>query len=516
MKVVTAEVMQQLDRRTIEEAGIPGVVLMENAGRGAVRVLLENYPHVLNGTVAIIAGKGNNGGDGFVIARYLINRGISVCIFLLGVRGKIQGDAKVNLTSALKMKVPLTEIQDSAGWKAHRRELEGCALIVDAIFGTGLTSDIVGLIGEVINDLNGLDIPTVAVDLPSGLHPDTGAVLGTCVHADCTVTFGLPKRGLFLYPGAQHAGRITIVDISIPSSFVDEAALTDHVLSFADMSQALKVRKPDTHKGDYGHVLAIAGSRGKTGAAALTCQAAARVGAGLVTLGIPESLHAVMEQKLTEVMTEPLQEHTAGFLGMGSFKKIQELLEGKKVLVLGPGLSTREDTVQLVHAIIKESSIPVVVDADGLNALGRRLELVRERFADTVLTPHPGELGRLLGKTASEVQGNRLEVAREAAEETGGVVVLKGYRTLIASRDAGVFVNPTGNPAMASGGTGDVLTGMIAALMGQGLGALDAAKLGVYLHGFAGDLVERGEFCVGLSASDLIAAIPEAFERLGQ
>ncbi len=514
MKVVTAEVMQQLDRRTIEEAGIPGVVLMENAGRGAVRVLLENYPHVLNGTVAIIAGKGNNGGDGFVIARYLINRGISVCIFLLGVRGKIQGDAKVNLTSALEMKVPLTEIQDSAGWKAHRRELEGCALIVDAIFGTGLTSDIVGLIGEVINDLNGLDIPTVAVDLPSGLHPDTGAVLGTCVHADCTVTFGLPKRGLFLYPGAQHAGRITIVDISIPSSFVDEAALTDHLLSFADMSQALKVRKPDTHKGDYGHVLAIAGSRGKTGAAALTCQAAARVGAGLVTLGIPESLHAVMEQKLTEVMTEPLQEHTAGFLGMGSFKKIQELLEGKKVLVLGPGLSTREDTVQLVHAIIKESSIPVVVDADGINALGAHPALLQQVDVPVVLTPHPGEMARLAGMSARDVQRDRIAIAKDFAQRYGCYLVLKGARSLIAEPDGSLCINLTGNPGMASGGMGDLLTGMIPGFIAQGYDCATSIKLAVFIHGLAGDLVsiERGP--VGFIAGDVLSEVPRVLKAL--
>jgi NAD(P)H-hydrate epimerase len=514
MKVVTAEVMQQLDRRTIEEAGIPGVVLMENAGRGTVGVLLKNYPHVLKGTVAVIAGKGNNGGDGFVIARYLINRGVRVRIFLLGARGKIRGDAKINLDSVLKMQVPLTEIKNSAGWKVHRGELEGCTLIVDAIFGTGLTADIGGLIGEVIHHLNGLTIPTVAVDLPSGLHPDTGAVLGCCVQADCTVTFGLPKRGLFLYPGAQYAGSIKIVDISIPSAFVDEALLPDHVLSFADMSQALKVRNPDTHKGDYGHVLAIAGSRGKTGAAVLTCQAAARVGAGLVTLGIPESLHAIVEQKLTEVMTEPLSEHTAGFLGLSSFEKIRELMEGKKVLVLGPGLSTGEDTVKLVHAVIKESSIPVVVDADGLNALGAHPGVLQQVDVPVVVTPHPGEMARLVGVSVREVQGDRIAIAKDFARRYGCYLVLKGARSLIAEPDGSLAINLTGNPGMASGGMGDLLTGMIPGFIAQGYDCATSIKLSVFIHGLAGDLLRRERGPVGFIAGDVLSEVPRVLQAL--
>jgi NAD(P)H-hydrate epimerase len=514
MKVVTAEVMQQLDKRTIEEAGIPGVVLMENAGRGVVGVLLKNYPHVLKGTVALIAGKGNNGGDGFVIARYLINRGVSVRIFLLGTRGKIRGDAKVNLDSVLKMQVPLTEIKSSAGWKAHRGELEGCTLIVDAIFGTGLTSDIGGVTGEVIHDLNGLTIPTVAVDLPSGLHPDTGAVLGCCVQADCTVTFGLPKRGLFLYPGAQYAGSIKIVDISIPSSFVEEALLPDQVLLFADMIQALKVRNPDTHKGDYGHVLAIAGSRGKTGAAVLTCQAAARVGAGLVTLGIPESLHGIVEQKLTEVMTEPLSEHTPGFLGLSSFEKIRELMEGKKVLVLGPGLSTGEDTVKLVHALIKESSIPVVVDADGLNALGAHPGVLQQIDVPVVLTPHPGEMARLVGVSVREVQGDRIAIAKDFARRYGCYLVLKGARSLIVEPDGSLSINLTGNPGMASGGMGDLLTGMIPGFIAQGYDCATSIKLSVFIHGLAGDLLSRERGPVGFIAGDVLSEVPRVLQAL--
>ena len=514
MKVVTAAVMQQLDRRTIEEAGIPGVVLMENAGRGTVRVLLDHYAHLLSGTVAIIAGTGNNGGDGFVIARYLVNRGISVRIFLLGRGEKIRGDARVNLDVALKMSIPLTEIGDRTAWQAQRGEVERCTLIVDAIFGTGLTSEIGGVIGEVINDLNGFSIPTVAVDLPSGVHPDSGAVLGTCVKAVCTVTFALPKRGLFLYPGAQYAGSIKVVDISIPPSFVEEAALPDDVVSFADMGRALRVRDPDTHKGDCGHVLAIAGSRGKTGAAALTCQAALRVGAGLVTLGIPEGLHAVMAQKLTEVMTEPLGEQGAGFLGMDSLKRIRELMEGKRAVVLGPGLSTREDTVKLVHAIIRESSVPVVVDADGINALGAHPALLQQVNTPLVLTPHPGEMARLLGVGSRDIQRDRAAIARDFARRYGCYLVLKGARSLIAAPDGSLSINLTGNPGMASGGMGDVLTGMIPGFIAQGYDCAASAKLAVYIHGLAGDLLRVEKGPVGFLAGDVLGELPRAIKLL--
>ncbi|MEE9504289.1 MAG: NAD(P)H-hydrate epimerase, partial [Thermodesulfobacteriota bacterium] len=296
MKVVTAEIMQRLDRRTIEETGIPGMVLMENAGRGAVREILKSYPAILKGKVAVIAGKGNNGGDGFVIARYLMNRGADVKIFLLTARGEVKGDAKLNLDIVLKMKTSVTEIKDLDMWKAQVEELKGCDLIVDAIFGTGLKSEVKGLAREVIADLNLLEIPKAAVDLPSGLDANTGEVLGECVKSDLTVTFALPKRGLLVHPGSDYTGRLKVIDISIPSYLIEEEAIADQVLCFENLSRSIIKRDPNAHKGSYGHVLVIAGSKGKTGAAALACQAAARVGAGLVTLGIPESLNDIMEK----------------------------------------------------------------------------------------------------------------------------------------------------------------------------------------------------------------------------
>lgn len=512
MKVVTAEIMQRLDRRTIEEAGIPGIVLMENAGRGAVREILKSYPAILKGKVVVIAGRGNNGGDGFVIARYLMNRGVSVKLFLLAAQEEVKGDAKTNLDIVLKMKASLNEIKDLNTWKARMVDLERFDLIVDAIFGTGLKSEIKGLAREVIGDLNRLKTPKVAVDLPSGLNANTGEVLGACVRADLTITFALPKRGLLIYPGADFTGRLRVVDISIPSYLLEEETISDHVLRFESLSQSFKGREPNAHKGDYGHVLIIAGSKGKTGAAALACQAAARVGAGLVTLGIPESLNDIMEKKLTEVMTEPLAEAEPGFLGIDSFDTIERLIKGKKVMALGPGISTREDTVRLVHKIMEESKIPLVVDADGINALTIDLELLKRVKVPVVLTPHPGEMARLVDVSSKEIQKDRITVARDFAQNYGCYLVLKGARSLIAEPDGTISINLTGNAGMASGGMGDVLTGMIPGFISQGYDIPTSAKLAVFMHGLLGDLVaiERGP--IGLIAGDLVSEIPRVLK----
>jgi NAD(P)H-hydrate epimerase len=514
MKVVTAELMQQLDRRAIEETGIPGIVLMENAGRGIAGEILRSYPEILAGKVAIIAGRGNNGGDGFVIARYLINRGVAVKLFLLAAREQVKGDAKVNLDIITEKHVPLTEIATPDAWKEHRRELEECRLIVDALFGTGLNSEVTGLLRELISDLNCLSVPRVAVDLPSGLQANTGEVLGVCVKADLTVTCGLPKWGLLTYPGASYAGRLQIVDIGIPSSFLEEEAITDHVVTFDGLSRSFRGRDPNSHKGDYGHVLVIGGSSGKTGAAALTCQAAARTGAGLVTLAVPASLHGVMEEKLTEVMTEPLDEEEPGFLGRSSFKKIKALMKGKSVVALGPGIATHEDTVKLVHSILKESSLPMVIDADAINALSFDPDLLKGVTVPLVLTPHPGEMARLVGVTSKEIQKDRISIAKKFAQQYGCYLVLKGARSLIAGPDGGACINLSGNAGMASGGMGDVLTGMIAGFIAQGYDTVLATKRAVFLHGLAGDVLAAERGPVGFIAEDLISEMPRLLKAL--
>ncbi len=516
MRVVTAEEMRRLDRRAIEDAGIPGMVLMENAGRGAAAEILRSYPRVAHGKVAVVAGKGNNGGDGCVIARYLINRGATVIVLLLASPEAMQGDAKTNLDILRRMKADVREVSRADDWRKARTELPACGLIVDAIFGTGLASDVSGLAREVINDINASGVPAASVDLPSGLHADTGQALGACVKADLTVTFALPKAGLLMYPGARYAGRVQVVDISIPASFMDGEGITDRALTFDHACRLLHPRDPETHKGDCGHVLVVAGTRGKTGAADLCCRGAAGAGAGLVTLAIPESLHGIMAGKLTEVMTEPIPEEEAGFPGIGSLDAVMRLMEGKKALALGPGLSTREGARRLIHGLIEQSAIPMVIDADGLNALSGSLDVLRRAKAPVVLTPHPGEMARLAGSGTKDVQRDRPGAAREFAKRHGCCLVLKGARTLVAAPDGSMAVNLTGNAGMASGGMGDVLTGMIAGFLAQGYDGVRSAQLAVFCHGLAGDLLCREQGPLGFMAGDLLRVLPRALRALSE
>ncbi len=514
MKVVTAERMRRLDRKTIEEIGIPGMVLMENAGRGVAGEIFREYPRITGNRVAVVAGRGNNGGDGFVIARYLINRGLEVRVLLLASPEALKGDARANLDILLRMKADIRAITGQDAWRAALPELSACGLVVDAIFGTGLSSEVSGLTAEVINHINRAGIPVVSVDLPSGLHADTGEVLGTCVKAACTVTFGLPKAGLCVHPGADYAGRVRVIDIGIPAALIEAEGIRDRVLTFDDACRMLRPRGPAAHKGDCGHVLVVAGSPGKTGAAALCCGGAAGAGAGLVTLAVPESLNSIMEVKLTEVMTEPIPGEEAGYFGAGSLEAVMKLVAGKKVLALGPGISTRAGAAQLVQGLIERSTVPLVIDADGLNALSGSLETLRRAKVPVVLTPHPGEMARLAGSGTREVQRDRAGAARDFAKHYGCCLVLKGARTLVAEPDGSVAINLTGNAGMASGGMGDVLTGMIAGFIAQGYDAALSVHAAVFCHGMAGDLLACEEGPQGFPAGDLIRVLPRVLKSL--
>jgi yjeF C-terminal region, hydroxyethylthiazole kinase-related len=338
--------------------------------------------------------------------------------------------------------------------------------------------------------------------------PATAKYWGTAIYADFTVTFGLPKIGLLIHPGLDRVGILEVADISIPPYLVQEENIQVELLEAHELFPLLKQRDRNSHKGNYGHVLLIAGSVGKTGAAALSAGGALKIGAGLVTLGIPASLNPVMEVKLTEVMTEPLAETDSQTLSTQSLPRIQELIEGKKVLALGPGISTHPETIAVVHHIIHNSRIPIIVDADGINALGEKPSVLQEAQCPIVLTPHPGEMARLTGTSIKEVQEDRIGVAKKIAKEWGVVLVLKGARSIIAEPNGNIYINSTGNPGMASGGTGDVLTGMIAGLVAQGYTISEASRLGVFLHGYIADEIteQRGE--VGLTATDIINRIP--------
>ncbi len=514
MKVATAELMRKLDQRAISEYGIPGMVLMENAARGVVSALFRSFPELLTLRVGVLAGRGNNGGDGLAVARYLTNRGIPCRIFLLAAQEEIKGDAGANLEILKRMGVAVQEILNLREWEEQKPLVDSADLLLDGIFGTGLKGPVEGFFREIIEFVNSLKKPVVAIDIPSGLDADSGQVLGACIQARVTVTFGLAKRGLLVQPGAQAAGKVEVVDISLPRPALEGEKIRDHLVEGADFFPYLSPRKPDAHKGQFGHLFVLAGSPGKTGAAALVSQAALRVGAGLITLGVPESLNSILEEKLTEVMTEPLPETREKTLALSAQQRVFELCSRKTALALGPGLSLNPETVRLVQQVVKKSPLPMVIDADGLSALAGKSELLRKSQKELILTPHPGEMARLTGISIEEVQRDRIEAARGFATKQGVILVLKGNRSLVASPAGEVFINPTGNPGMASGGMGDVLTGMIGGFLAQGIPALEAAKLGVYLHGLAGDYAVflKGER--GIAATDLVDLAPTALNAL--
>jgi NAD(P)H-hydrate epimerase len=514
MKLVTAAQMRELDRQAIEEVGIPSLVLMENAGRATYQILRREFPE-LSGTVAVVAGRGNNGGDGAVVARYLAQAGIPVAIFLVAARDQVRGDALVNLEIAARQGVGIIEVraEEELNLLAHRLARSG--LIVDALLGTGLNSEVQGIMRQVIEVINRLRPPVLAVDIPSGLCADTGVPLGAAVKAQVTATYGWPKIGQILPPGRDYVGRLWQVDISIPPWLAQDTPL--ELVDPGELRSLLPPRAFAGHKGAYGHLVILAGSEGKTGAAALAAEGALRAGAGLVTLGVPGGLNDILEVKTTEAMTLPLPEaQGARALGKEALEPLLEFLERKTALALGPGLGTHPETVELVRRLALHLPLPLVIDADGVNALAGDPGLLENAAGARILTPHPGEMARFLGIAIREVQGDRLGVARETAARTNAVVVLKGAQTLVAEPGGLVGVNSTGTPALASGGTGDVLTGIIGGFLAQNLAPWDAARMGVYLHGLAADYWTEKHGPRGLIAGDLLSIFPEVINRFMQ
>jgi len=514
MRVLNSAQMREADRRTIDEIGIPSLVLMENAGRQVVAAMEAMHGELLERQVAVLCGHGNNGGDGFVVARTLMQRGVSVSVFLMGRVADVRGDARVNLEILGRLGVTVVEIGDSQAWELHFSEVRDCSIIVDAIFGTGLNAPVAGLIESVIADVNAAGITVVSVDVPSGLSADAVERIGESIEADTTVTLGAPKLPLILPPGEHRAGDIVIADIGIPADVIEGlegpriALLTRH-----GMRDLITPRVPESHKGDYGRVLIVAGSRGKTGAAHLAAVGALRSGAGLVTVATPAGCQAVVATMGPEYMTEPLAETEDGGIDPECVDRVLEM--ARDVIALGPGLGQAPATQNFVRSLVDRASMPLVIDADGLNAFGANPDRLAGREGrDVIITPHPGEMARLVGMSTDEVQASRLEIARNFAAAHRVYVVLKGHRTLIATPDERIFINPTGNPGMATGGTGDVLTGMIAAWLAQLLDAEAACKIAVYLHGMAGDLAEADEGEVALTSSDLASHIGAAILEL--
>jgi hydroxyethylthiazole kinase-like uncharacterized protein yjeF len=508
MRLVKASEMQEMDRLTIQELGIPGIVLMENAARGVVRIFLDHFNPPDRSHVVLICGPGNNGGDGYVVARYLHERGLKTTVVILSALKKIKGDALTNLEVIKHMDLEILEIPGKDAWIKYRPLVESCDFIIDGLLGTGLNSPVKGLYAQVIEEINSSALPVTSIDIPSGLNADTGQIMGKAIHADLTVTFGFPKIGQLLFPGAALVGRLANIDIGIPEAIAKQVQGNSHLIEPDHFTPLLPFERQDIHKGDRGHLLILSGSTGKTGAASLTALGALRAGAGLVTLGIPASLNAILENKLTEPMTSPLPETADGSLSLKAEKDIIKLMEGKTALALGPGLSTNEETTQLVRQIVSRCPLPMVIDADGLNALSEDPGVLSKCKRKAILTPHPGEMARLTGIETADVQIDRLGTATRFVKKYGCFLVLKGARTLIMEPDGQVYVNPTGNPALSGGGSGDVLTGMIGGFLARGWPMVKSAIGGAYLHGLAADLLAE-DMGPSILAGELLDVIPE-------
>jgi NAD(P)H-hydrate epimerase len=509
MKLLTAAAMRELDRRAIEEAAVPGAVLMENAGRAVADALGRRYAALHPGPVLVLAGKGNNGGDGFVVARHLLNRGWQVRTVLLAEGEALKGDAAVHLRALRGSGGEVCFATDEESLRELLNAQQEARLIVDALLGTGLAAEVAGHYAAAVDWINAAGRPVVAVDLPSGVDADRGRVLGRAVRADLTVTFAFVKVGHAVFPGAALSGALEVAEIGIPLSFSAQVADDCVLVEAAEAAALLPPRPVAGHKGTFGHLLLVAGSTGKAGAAALAAGGGVRSGAGLVTVAAPATVQKTLAVKLTEAMTVPLAE-VDGALSLQAQETLAALCAGKEALALGPGLGLADETAALVRRVVRECPLPLVLDADGINALSGHAELLLERPAGTILTPHPGEMARLAAVSVAEIEADRLGTAREFAARYRVVLVLKGARTVTAFPDGRLRLNGSGNPGLASGGMGDVLTGLIGGLLAQGLSPEDAAVLGVFLHGLAADRLAQSLGDAGMTASDLLRELPAA------
>lgn len=521
IKIATANEMQEIDRVTIKKYGVPGIVLMERAGLAVASKINEIYSEK---KVVVLCGSGNNGGDGFAIARILHNQGREVKLFSALNPRDLKGDAKMNYNAAKNYGVKIAPINKfmTVSAKSFNRN----SLIIDALLGTGLSRDVRPPVAGVINRINKLSCPVISVDIPSGISTDTGQIMGCAVKARHTVTFGLSKRGHLLYPGADHSGELFVEDIGFHQKLLKSDRIKVSLIRKQDAVHLLRTRPKYSHKGSYGHVLLLAGSKGKTGAALMASKACLRAGAGLVTVGIPETLVDALQSRVTEEMILPVADKGDGTLSLKSADAILEFVSKKgNVLAIGPGLSVDDEISKLVRLLVLKSRVPLVIDADGLNAIAGNTSILKKSRAPVILTPHTGEMARLLmqnvKRTAQDTAGkrqmieeDRIETAVSFAKRTKTCLVLKGVPTVIAGPDGNAFVNSSGNPGMSTAGTGDVLTGMIASFLAQRLSPEDSSVLAVFMHGLIGDTVAEKIGQQSLIASDIIKAIPKVFNSL--
>ena len=522
MKVLTAAQMREVDRLSTERHGIPGAQLMENAGTRFVSILASQIQKIEGWRIAVVCGKGNNGGDGFVIARLLAEITRKPAVVLCGNPTELGGDTALNFRRFNKAAGECIVARDATEWAEAKKAIASANIIIDALFGTGMRGGVEGWLAGVINDLNGLrsGARIFAVDIPSGLSADSGEITGAAIDADVTITFTAPKVGQLLYPASEKVGRLIVGSIGSPGSLVDECSDSRlRWLEAYEFSGMRLRRRASANKGNFGHVLIVAGSVGKTGAAVMAGSAALKAGAGLATVATPDVCVPVISSFLPELMSAPLPATEAGTISIRCLEhsRFTDLVRGKDILAMGPGLTTQTETQEFVRSVVGDTPAPLVLDADGLNAFaGRSGELAKHRAAHLVVTPHPGEMARLLNTPTQDVQRDRIGVAEKAAADLKATVVLKGHQTVIAAPEGRTWINSTGNPGMAKAGSGDVLTGMLAGILAQH-GSADwskAACLAVYLHGLAGDLAVQESGEISLMATDIIQALPSAFAKL--
>jgi len=519
MRLLTANQMRALDRATIEGGHVPGLELMERAGGGVARAMERRYGPLLGLRVLVLCGTGNNGGDGCVAARHLRAQGAELHVGLLGDPRRVEGDARAQLERLAAEGVRVEPVDSEGTLSTFIASRDQWDFALDALLGTGARGAPEGLMAAGVEALRELDergTRVVAVDLPTGLDADTGEIARRTVRADLTVTFGAPKRGHYLYPGRAFVGALEVVDIGLVSDLAAGAEAEVELATEAEMAARLPQRDPRAHKGSVGRVLVVGGSTGLTGAVTLAARAATRAGAGYVQVAVPASFNDVLEIKLTEEMTLPLAETAERSLSRAALEPLLEHAGRVDAVVLGSGLGRSAETFELARRLVAEIPRPMVIDADALNALARHTRDLRGAPGPRVLTPHLGEMSRMSGIDAGALEPRRIEAAREQAQALGAVVVLKGAPTVTASPGGGATVNPTGNPGLATAGTGDVLAGIIGALLAQRLDPYDAARLGVFVHGLAADRATETLGQHGLAAGDVIHALPGTLLRLAR
>ena len=505
MYLVTTEQMRQVDRKSIQELGIPEMVLMENAGKAVVEFLQEQFKELDKKSITIIAGTGNNGGDALVAARYLHCMGIAVKVFIYGER-ELSPSAQQNYEILSRLPVKIYWLDSENSMHLFKVTVNYSDILLDGLLGTGINRDVSGRAEQIIDIVNRRSCIKVAIDIPSGLNGDNGEIWGRCLKADYTVALAQPKRGHMLSKGVKYCGKLVIKDIGIPEEIYEELGLNCQIIDDTYRQVWKEPRSRTSHKGTYGHLLAIGGSMGMSGAITLTAQAALRSGVGLVSCAVPDAVQLHVAVNVPEAMVQPMPGGRQ--VEEESVEMLPELLRGKKAVVVGPGMGNSETVGQLISQLLQNCRCAMVVDADGLNTADSWLEQVREASGPVILTPHPGEMSRLTGLETSYIQSNRMVVAQEFAEKHKVWVVLKGANTIIATPNGKLYMNITDSPALAVAGSGDVLTGMIGAFLAQGMQPDEACCCAVYLHGLAGQAVAERIGEISSKAGDLVDAIP--------